>query len=60
MTIIHCKQCPAIMTWFEVKREYGRLMKSGYTKEKTKELLPLCHKCVTLTLNPPKSKMVQL
>ena len=43
-----CKHCGNIMTWAEVRRQYGRLIqKKGRPPEQARELSPLCQKCVT-------------
>jgi hypothetical protein len=42
-----CK-CGTPMLWDDEKRQFGRLMKrSGFSKEEVKEMMPMCHKCMT-------------
>ena len=42
-----CLRCNQQMTWAEQRRQFGRLIRYGWTPEEAKRLTPRCQKCVT-------------
>lgn len=45
-----CLRCKYPMTWEAQRRQFGRLIRRGLTKEQAKEMLPRCQKCMTVYL----------
>ncbi|HEY4261621.1 MAG TPA: hypothetical protein VGM98_15735 [Schlesneria sp.] len=46
-----CVGCGTGMTWAEIRRQYGRLLRKGLTVEQVKAILPKCQKCVAQLLS---------
>jgi hypothetical protein len=47
-----CNGCSRLMTWDDHKKQFRRLlMRHGFTKEKVKEVMPKCEKCMTAYLD---------
>jgi hypothetical protein len=38
------------VTWEQQRRQFGRLIRRGFTAEQAKKILPRCQKCVTTYL----------
>jgi hypothetical protein len=50
---IQCKRCapPSYLTWAEQRQGYGRLISAGLSEQAVKDLVPLCPRCVGITLS---------
>lgn len=46
-----CLGCGFRITWREQRRQFGRLLRLGRSKEEASALLPRCQKCVTAKLH---------
>jgi hypothetical protein len=44
---IPCLRCGHHQTWAETRRQFGRLLRFGYSKEGAKDHSPRCQKCTT-------------
>jgi len=42
-----CNDCNLPMTWADVRRQFGRLMKTGVLLNDAKAVMPLCQHCTT-------------
>ena len=48
---LRCKNCGnKYMTWAEVRVQWGRWLKKGFTEYVAKKNSPLCNKCTTKAL----------
>jgi hypothetical protein len=45
-----CIGCGFPVTWEHQRRQWGRLMRRGLSREEAKNLMPRCQKCMTLAL----------
>lgn len=45
-----CLACANPMKWTDRRHQLARLLKSGFTEDAAKALLPRCQKCVTQLL----------
>lgn len=45
-----CTSCAKSMNFMHVRKQYGRLMRRGFTTEQVKVIQPRCQKCVTVWL----------
>jgi hypothetical protein len=54
-----CQHCRYPMTWEAQRRQFGRLMRSGFTKAEAKALLPRCQKCMTVLLENRRDNLKQ-
>jgi SOS response regulatory protein OraA/RecX len=49
-TVTVCLRCHYPMTWEQQRRQFGRLMRKGFTKDEAKAALPRCQICMTVWL----------
>lgn len=50
-----CKRWGYSMTWEAQRRQYGRLARLGWSKDRIKQALPRCQTCVTYMLRNPEA-----
>lgn len=46
-----CLGCDYRMTWAARRRQYGRLLRRGFSADQAKAAMPRCQKCVTRWLH---------